>query len=65
MLTTMSADRAHIAIDVCIEGDEISGHATDGAGQSKPFSGWLGLIGALDALLTAHTTQTQGRERGS
>jgi hypothetical protein len=41
----------HIAIDVRVDGDEISGQAGDGVGQARPFSGWLGLIWALDRLL--------------
>ncbi len=52
----MSATSVQIAIDVRVDGDEISGSATDGGGQPRPFSGWLGLIGALDALLVSHTT---------
>jgi hypothetical protein len=46
----------HIAIDVNIDGDEINGHARDGGGPPKPFSGWLGLIGALDGLLASPST---------
>ena len=40
-----------IAIDVRVDGDQITGHAGDGTGEPRPFSGWLGLIGALDRLL--------------
>jgi hypothetical protein len=47
----MSAQTRHIAIDVRVDGDQISGHAGDGTGQPTPFSGWLGLIGALDGLI--------------
>jgi hypothetical protein len=49
----MSAESVHIAIDVRVDGEEISGQAGDGVGQPKQFSGWLGLIGALDALLAS------------
>ena len=41
----------HIAIDVRVDGDQITGHAGDGKDEPRPFSGWLGLIGALDRLL--------------
>jgi hypothetical protein len=57
MLEPMSATSVHIAIDVRVDGDEISGSATDGGGPPRPFSGWLGLIGALDALLVLHARQ--------
>jgi hypothetical protein len=45
----------HIAIDVHVDGEEISGIASDGLGQATPFLGWLGLLSALDRLLTDAT----------
>jgi hypothetical protein len=51
MLCLMSVHTRHIAIDVRLEGDEISGRAGDGTDQPKAFQGWLGLLAALDALL--------------
>ena len=47
----MSVQTRHIAIDVLLDGDGISGHAGDGIDQPKAFQGWLGLLLALDALL--------------
>jgi hypothetical protein len=47
----MSVRTTHIAIDVRLDGDEISGRAGDGTGQPKAFQGWLGLLSALDRLL--------------
>jgi hypothetical protein len=58
----MSASSVQIVIDVHLDGQEISGHASDGVGESRRFSGWLGLIGALDALLAAHTTDAKEQE---
>ena len=57
----MSAMSVQLAIDVVVDGSEISGHATDGDGRTQRFSGWLGLIGALDALLGSHTDETEGQ----
>ena len=51
MLWPMSVQTRHIAIDVLLDGDEISGRAGDGTDQPKAFQGWLGLLQALDALL--------------
>jgi hypothetical protein len=51
MLCLMSVQTRHIAIDVRLDGDEISGRAGDGTDQPKPFEGWLGLLAALDGLL--------------
>ena len=52
MLRAMLTQPKHIAIDVRVAGEEISGTASDGAGQTAPFLGWLGLLSALDRLLT-------------
>ena len=51
MLCLMSVEIRHIAIDVLLDGDEISGRAGDGTDQPRAFQGWLGLLAALDALL--------------
>jgi hypothetical protein len=47
----MSIRTTHIAIDVLLDGDEISGRVGDGTDQPKSFQGWLGLLQALDGLL--------------
>jgi hypothetical protein len=44
-----------IVLDVQVDGDAIVGHTRVGVSEPKPFSGWLGLIGVLDAILTAET----------
>jgi hypothetical protein len=53
ILGCVSARTMHIAIDVGIDGEEISGQAGDGAGPPRSFTGWLGLIGVLDGLLAS------------
>ena len=47
----MSVHVRHIAIDVLLDGDEISGRADGGTGRPKAFQGWLELLMALDGLL--------------
>jgi hypothetical protein len=51
-----TAPTRHIAIDVRVDGDGISGQAGDGTDRPRPFRGWVGLIGALDRLLANPTT---------
>ena len=51
MIAGMTMGRAHIALDLEVDGDQISGLADDGCGQPQPFLGWLGLIAALDHLV--------------
>jgi hypothetical protein len=41
----------HLAVDVRVDEDEISGNVGDGRGQPRPFHGWLGLLAALNELL--------------
>ena len=55
----MSVQTRHIAIDVHLDGDEISGRAGDGTDQPKPFLGWLGLLAALDGLLCTRDEEGQ------
>jgi len=50
ILCEVTAQSIHIAIDVVVTDDQPSGQICDGVGQPRPFSGWLGLIAALDAL---------------
>jgi hypothetical protein len=47
----VSVQTRHIAIDVHLDGGEISGRAGDGTEEPRQFLGWLGLIVALDGLL--------------
>jgi hypothetical protein len=51
MLAPMTAETLRIVLDVRVDGDEISGHAHDEAGEHRPFLGWLGMITVLDGLL--------------
>ena len=51
MLSPVSDQVLHIAIDVSFAEGQIQGHVCDGVRAPKPFSGWLGLIGELDGML--------------
>ncbi len=46
----------HIDLDVSVDGDEVSGRVGD-----RPFSGWVELLAALDALIEP----ASGREPGA
>ena len=58
MLPSVSGETIRLMIDVSVDGDSISGRAGDGLGENRPFSGWLGLIGALDELVDASTRRS-------
>jgi hypothetical protein len=51
MLVSVTDQVVHIAIDVSFDDEQIQGQVSDGTRPPKPFSGWLGLIGALDGML--------------
>ena len=51
ILQGVTSQSFHLALDVVVKDDQLRGQVADGVGQPKPFSGWLGLIAALDALL--------------
>ena len=40
-----------ITLELELDGDSVSGHAVDAEGAQREFYGWIGLMGALDALL--------------
>jgi hypothetical protein len=52
MLSLVSTSTVHIAIEAHIDDDEIRGQIRGDAGPTGSFSGWLGLISALDTLLS-------------
>ncbi|MGZ4306407.1 MAG: hypothetical protein ACXVSL_16265 [Solirubrobacteraceae bacterium] len=48
----MNTRTAHIAIEAHVDGDELRGEIRDDAGPARAFTGWLGLISTLDAILS-------------
>ncbi len=40
-----------IALDVELHGEEVRGRASCDGRTPRPFTGWMGLIAALDALM--------------
>jgi hypothetical protein len=52
MLHAMERRAVTITLQIEVEGDDVRGSAhDDAAGEPRVFAGWLGLIGAIDALL--------------
>jgi hypothetical protein len=63
-VATVNATHTEIALELELDGDTISGHAIDADGVRHEFSGWIGLMGVLDALLEqagAATTSQHSR----
>ena len=52
ILSPMSSRSVTITLELHQAGEELGGRASDGLGE-REFSGWLGLLVAIDALLDA------------
>jgi hypothetical protein len=61
ILFYVTAQSFHLALDVVVTDDQLRGQVCDGVGQPKPFSGWLGLIAALNGLLDTANATDRGR----
>ena len=55
----MTSRAVTITLELRLAGDELDGRASDGTGEDRSFSGWLGLLVAIDALLEAAPEQQQ------
>jgi hypothetical protein len=47
----MTSRAVTITLELRQAGDELDGRASDDTGDDRSFSGWLGLLVAIDALL--------------
>lgn len=54
-LPPMDAKRINLSLELELDQGRLSGRAGYEAGELRTFSGWLGLIGAIDALLGEDT----------
>jgi hypothetical protein len=52
-----------ITLEVDVDGDHLTGRLRDRAGTDRDFSGWVGLVAALDALLTVETNEREETQR--
>jgi hypothetical protein len=47
----MQSTTSVISLELSLDGDSLSGLASDGKGGRREFSGWLGLVSAIEALI--------------
>ncbi len=62
-LPGVNATTTQIALELELDGDTVSGRTVDARGAKREFSGWIGLMGVLDALLDE--ARTAGLDRDS
>jgi hypothetical protein len=48
----MNASPISISLELRVDQDSFAGRATTGSGQQREFTGWLGLMGAIEAFLS-------------
>jgi hypothetical protein len=53
ILSRMDSRSITITLELDVAGESLTGSATDGTGASRTFSGWLGLVTALDRFVNA------------
>jgi hypothetical protein len=53
----MTSRAVTITLELRLAGDELDGQASDGNGNDRSFSGWLGLLVSIDALLSGADEQ--------
>ena len=59
----MAHDAIRILLEVEVDEESLTGRASVGDGAIRTFSGWLGLMSALDALLPTSRPRPQELER--
>lgn len=50
-----------IRLELREQDDSFAGRATTASGRKRDFTGWLGLMGAIDALLTEERSEEEDR----
>jgi hypothetical protein len=50
-----------ISLELQVEDDSFAGRASNRDGQAREFTGWVGLMGAIDALLSLERPEEDSR----
>lgn len=59
----MTEDAIRILLEVDVADESLTGRASTSDGTTRTFSGWLGLLGALDAMLPTSHPHVQEPDR--
>jgi hypothetical protein len=55
---------AHLELSIEVGSDPIAGSVTNGSYRSRPFSGWIELVGAIEAARSAGVSTRGSGEAG-
>jgi hypothetical protein len=61
ILPGMQRTNLNLSLDLELLDGELHGRCHDGNGGDRRFSGWLGLIGAIDSFVVAQAPGSAGR----
>src|SRR5215210_9438686 len=61
MLTPMQRRHLNLSLELELLDGDLHGRCHDGSGGDHRFSGWLGLIGAIDSLVLGQAPGSAGR----
>jgi hypothetical protein len=62
-LAAMNGNAIRISVELRMSGDCLTGRVSDGTGLDRPFSGWLGLLAAIDSLLPGQAADSNQEEQ--
>ena len=62
ILQPVDTETVTLVLELQLDGDAIAGSASDSAGGRQTFVGWLGLVTAIDVLLSQRTATNLGRD---
>ncbi len=60
----MEKDTAHLELSIEVGSDPITGVVSNGSYSSRPFSGWIELVGAIEAARSAGALSGGSGEAG-
>ncbi|MBV9605167.1 MAG: hypothetical protein JO027_08675 [Solirubrobacterales bacterium] len=63
----MERATTHLELTIDVDSDPITGSVSNGAHRSRPFNGWIELVGAIEAARSPVTAQGEahGKTLGS
>jgi hypothetical protein len=65
MTMTATGEPSRLAVEVRFDAEPIEGRVSEDGGLNRPFSGWLGLMAAIEAARPSERRPPDDRNGGS